>query len=318
MALSYIVTPKIECAENQGSYGRFVAEPLDRGFGVTLGNSLRRVLLGSLLGAAVNWIRIEGIPHEFSTIPYVKEDATEFLLNVKALRLRSVTKEEGKLFLDVEGEREVRAGDIKPSADFDVVNPELHLATLDSAEAKLSVEFNVKLGKGYVPASHADGLPIGVIPVDAIFTPVVKVNFTVDTAKLSEHAEYEKLVLDVWTDGTITAMEAVTQSAQVLKEQFSFFAALAAAGTGETERQPGGGAVSVEQYELPLERLGLSPRVFNCLRRNKITKVGQVLEMTEQELLSLKKLGRKSVEELRQHLEEMGLSLKSEEIKDEA
>jgi len=311
--LSHIVTPKIECVENQSSYGRFVAEPLERGFGATLGNSLRRVLLGSLLGAAVNWIRIEGIPHEFSTIPHVKEDATDFLLNVKVLRLRPWTKQEGKLFLDVEGEREVRAGDIKPSADFEVVNPDLHLATLDSAEAKLSVEFNVKLGKGYVPASHTDGLPIGVIPVDAIFTPVVKVDFTVETAKLAEHAEYEKLVLDVWTDGTVSAMEAVTQSAEILREQFSLFAVLATAGTGEVEKQPGTGAVSVEQYDLPLERLGLSPRVFNCLRRNKITKVGQVLEMTEQELLSLKKLGRKSVEELRQQLQEMGLSLKSEE-----
>ena len=177
--MSYLVTPEVECVDSQDNYGRFVAEPLERGFGITLGNALRRVLLGSLLGAAVTWVRLEGIQHEFSVIPHAKEDTTEFLLNVKGLRLRSLTKQEGKLFLEVEGEGEIRASDIKPSADFEIVNPELHLITLDSAEAELSVEFDVKLGKGYEPASHTDGLPIGIIPVDAIFTPVLKVNYFV-------------------------------------------------------------------------------------------------------------------------------------------
>jgi len=311
--LSHLVTPKVECVESKDDYGRFVCEPLERGFGITLGNALRRVLLGSLLGAAVTWVKIEGIQHEFSTIPHVKEDATEFMLNVKALRLRSITGRAGKLFLEVEGERKVYAGDIKPSADFEIANPELYLATLDSAEAKLYVEFDVMLGKGYVPATHSDGLPIGIIPVDAIFTPVHKVNYLIKPARVAEHAEYEKLILDVWTDGTISASEAVSQSAQILTEQLSLFTPTALAPAEEREEQPVALTIPAEQLEMPLERLGLSPRVFNCLRRNQISKVGQLLEKSEQELLSLKKLGRKSVEEVQQLLQEKGLALRSEE-----
>jgi len=303
------VTPKVECAKRQDYYARLVVEPLERGFGTTLGNALRRVLLSSLLGAAVNWIKIEGIQHEFSTIPNVKEDATQFLLNVKALRLCPVTKQPGKLFLEVEGEGEVCAGDIKPSADFEIANPELHLATLDSEEARLSVEFNVVLGTGYVPGSYQDGLAIGIIPVDAIFTPVRKVNYSVERTKYAERNDYEKLVIDVWTDGTISPVEAISQSAQILTEQFS---SLVPAPSDEPGKPPAAMAVSTEYYEMPLEQLGLSPRVFNCLRRNKISKVGQVLEMTEQELLSLKKLGQKSVQELQERLSSMGLTLRSE------
>lgn len=310
--MSYLVTPNVECVESQDSYGRFVAEPLERGFGVTLGNALRRILLGSLLGAAVTWIKIEGVEHEFSTISHAKEDTTEFMLNVKAIRLRPVTKQEGKLFLEVEGEREVLAGDIRPTADFEIANPELHLATLDSSEARLSVEFNVNLGKGFAVASHTDGLPIGIIPVDAIFTPVRKVNYFVEPAKVvAEHADYEKLTLEVWTDGTISAIEAMSESAQILRDHFSYFTSLVPAYAGEAEKGPAAVGVPAELYEASLERLGLSPRVFNCLRRNKISQVGQLLEMSEQELLSMKKLGRKSLEELEQRVEEMGLTLKS-------
>ena len=310
--MSYLVTPNVECVESQDSYGRFVAEPLERGFGVTLGNALRRILLGSLLGAAVTWIKIEGVEHEFSTISHAKEDTTEFMLNVKAIRLRPVTKQEGKLFLEVEGEREVLAGDIRPTADFEIANPELHLATLDSSEARLSVEFNVNLGKGFAVASHTDGLPIGIIPVDAIFTPVRKVNYFVEPAKVvAEHADYEKLTIEVWTDGTISAIEAMSESAQILRDHFSYFTSLVPAYAGEAEKGPAAVGVPAELYEASLERLGLSPRVFNCLRRNKISQVGQLLEMSEQELLSMKKLGRKSLEELEQRVEEMGLTLKS-------
>ena len=309
--MSYLVTPRVECVESEDSYGRFVAEPLERGFGITLGNALRRVLLSSLQGAAVTWVKIEGVQHEFSTIPHVREDTTEFLLNVKSMRLRPVTRQDGNLTLEAEGQTDITAGDIKPSADFEIVNPDLHLATLDSPEGRLSVEFNVKLGKGYAPAAHADGLPIGIIPVDAIFTPVLKVNYFVEPAGVAEHADYEKLTLDVWTDGTISAIEAVSQSAQILREHFSFFTPLVSAAAGDAEKQPVPSNISVEQYEMPLERLGLSPRVFNCLRRNKVSKVGQLLEMSEQELLSLKKLGRKSVEELHQRLDELGLSMEA-------
>ncbi len=311
--MSHLVTPKVECVESKDNYGRFVAEPLERGFGITLGNALRRVLLGSLLGAAVTWVKIEGIQHEFSTIPHVREDATEFLLNVKALRLRPITNRAGKLFLEAEGEGKVYAQDIKPSADFEIANPELYLAALDSDVAKLHVEFNVMLGKGYLPATHTNGLPIGIIPVDAIFTPVHKVNYLIEPAGVAEHAEYERLILDVWTDGTISAAEAVGESAQILTEQLSLFTPAALAPIEEREGKPIALAISAEQLEMPLEQLGLSPRVFICLRRNQISKVGQLLEKSEQELLSLKKLGRKSVEEVQQRLEGRGLALRPEE-----
>jgi DNA-directed RNA polymerase subunit alpha len=291
-----------------------VAEPLDRGFGITLGNALRRVLLGSLRGAAVTWIRIEGIQHEFSTIAHMKEDATEFLLNVKGLRFRPVTGQEGRLVLEVEGENLVHAGDIKASTDFEIANPELYLATLDSAKAKLYVEFNVALGKGYVPAGHGDGLPIGTIPVDAIFTPVQKVSYAVEPVRIGEYIGYEKLLLDIWTDGTISAAEALSQSSQILKEQFATFLAVVQAGASAGGGPPAAAlGVTTEQYEMPLEKLGLSPRVFNCLRRNKITKVGELLEKSERDLMSMKKLGKKSLEELKEQLKEKGLSLMAEE-----
>ncbi|MDM7999267.1 MAG: DNA-directed RNA polymerase subunit alpha [Dehalococcoidia bacterium] len=312
--MSHLVTPRVECVESEGNHGRFVAEPLDRGFGITLGNALRRVLLSSLRGAAVTWIRIEGIQHEFSTIPHMKEDATEFILNVKGLRFRPLTGQEGRMVLEVEGDRVVHAGDIKPSADFEIANPDLYLATLDSAKAKLYVEFNVSLGKGYVPASHGDGLPIGTIPVDAIFTPVQKVSYAVEPVRTGQYIGYEKLVLDIWTDGTISAAEALSQSSQILKEQFSTFLSVVQAGAREAGGPPAAAlGVTTEQYEMPLEKLGLSPRVFNCLRRNKITKVGELLEKTERELMSMKKLGKKSLEELKAQLAEKGLSLMSEE-----
>jgi DNA-directed RNA polymerase subunit alpha len=314
VALSHLVTPKVECVESEGSHGRFVAEPLDRGFGITVGNALRRVLLGSLQGAAVTWIRIEGIQHEFSTIAHVKEDATEFLLNVKGLRFRPLTGQEGRLVLEVEGEKVVHAGDIKPSTDFEIANPDLYLATLDASKSKLYVEFNVALGKGYVPASHGDGLPIGTIPVDAIFTPVQKVSYAVEPVRTGQYIGYEKLLLDIWTDGTISAAEALSQSSQILKEQFSTFLAVVQAGAREAGGPPAVAlGVTSEQYEMPLEKLGLSPRVFNCLRRNKITKVGELLEKSERDLMAMKKLGKKSLEELKQQLQEKGLSLMAEE-----
>jgi DNA-directed RNA polymerase subunit alpha len=309
--LSHLVTSKVECIESKSGYGRFAAEPLERGFGITLGNALRRVLLSSLQGAAITWVRIDGIDHEFSTIPNVKEDVTQFLLNVRGLRLRPVTSQEGRLLLEAEGERTVYAADIKPPLDFEIANPDLYLATLDSADAKLHVEFNVSLGKGYAAAKHSDGLAIGTIPVDAIFTPVQKVNYVVEPVRVGEYTGLERLLIDVWTDGTITPVEAMTQSAQILREQLASFSSLSVVPAGEGEI--GATGVSAEFYELPLERLGLSPRVFNCLRRNKMSKVGELLEKSEQDLLSMKKFGRKSLDELKEGLEEKGLSLRWEE-----
>lgn len=306
--MPHLVKPKVECVDGKDNYARFIAEPLERGFGVTLGNAYRRVLLGSLLGAAVTWVRIEGVQHEFSTIPNVKEDVVEFLLNVKSLRLKPLTKQPGSLFLEVKGQKKVSGGDIKPSADIEVANRELHLATLDTSDAKLSVEFNVMLGKGYQKAVHDSNLPIGIIPVDAIFSPVRRVNYLV----VPGHSGYEKLILDVWTDGTVPVTEAVNQGAQILIEQFSPFTSKFLMPEGHTEEKAIDSSISLEQREMPLEQLGFSPRVLNCLRRNKINTVGELMEQSMQDLLALKKLGQKSIDEVKQRLEDVGLALRSE------
>ena len=306
------ITPQIECAEISDRYGRFITEPLERGFGITLGNALRRILLSSLPGAAVTWIKIDGTQHEFSTIPHVKEDTVDFLLNVKSIRLRPITSQDGRLTLFAEGEGVVTAGDIDPSADFEVVNPELHLASLDSPEAKLVVELNVEQGTGYRPASQStkvnefgDSLPIGVIPVDAIFTPVRKVNYNVDTISIGQQS-YEKLVLDVWTDGTISPVDAISKSAHILIEQFQLFYELARVPLRVGEKQPRL-PIPLEQYNMPIEDLGLSVRTFNCLKRASITKVGELLEKDEAELLGIKNFGRKALDEVKDRLVELGL-----------
>lgn len=304
------VMPKVECVESSEKYGRFVAEPLERGFGITLGNALRRVLLSSLPGAAVTWVKIEGVLHEFSTIPHMKEDTIEFLLNVKELRLRPLSSREGKLFLEAEGEGRICAGDIKPSADFEIVNPELHLATLDSPDAKLIVEFNVEQGKGFVPASHRDGLPIGVIPVDAVFTPIRKVNYTIEPTRVGQVTTYERLILDVWTDGTISPLEALSKAAQILVEKFQLFYEMAHAPQMV-------GAVAPEQYSIPIEQLNLSVRTFNCLKRAGITNVGELMQKSDEELLKIKNLGRKALEELRQQLRVMGFVPEEETSEEE-
>ncbi|MBI2303379.1 MAG: DNA-directed RNA polymerase subunit alpha [Chloroflexi bacterium] len=301
------VTPKIECVATRANYGRFVVEPLEAGFGVTLGNALRRTLLSSLTGAAVTWIRIDGVLHEFSTVPHMKEDVTSFLLNVKQLRLRPLTDRPGKMYLEADGEGKVSAADITPSVDYEIINPELHLATLDAQEAVLRVEFNVETGKGYVPASQSDGLPIGVIPVDAIFSPVRKVNYTVEHTRVGQVTNYDRLVLEVWTDGTIQPAEAINQSAEVLISYFSIFAQTGRGISSITEKHRlRMGTISRERYDTPIEALGLSARAYNCLRREGITKIGEILEMSEEDLLAVKNFGQKSLDELRQRLEQLG------------
>lgn len=299
------VSAKIECEQSSDSYGRFIIEPLESGFGVTLGNALRRVLLSSLPGAAVTAVRIEGVQHEFSTIPHVKEDCMELLLNIKGIRLRSLSEQPGKLTLEVAGEGAVCAGDIKPSLDFEIVNPELHLATLDSADAKLDVEFYVEQGKGYKEAKADDSLPIGVLPLDAIFTPIRRVNFTVEKARVGQVSNYDRLILEVWTDGTISPREALTESARILTEQFSVFSDLAKPLVIEAKAGP---------YDVPIEQLGLSSRTLNCLKRSKVTNVGQLLEKSREELEAMKGFGRRSLEEVWDRLEARGFKVAEEEV----
>jgi DNA-directed RNA polymerase subunit alpha len=306
--VTQLAVPQIEIVESDDDYARIVAEPLEPGFGITMGNALRRVLLSSLPGAAVVSVRIDSVQHEFSTIPHMKEDTIEFLLNVKELRLRALSDRPGKLFLEVTGrEGGVTAADIQAPPDYEIVNPGLHLATLDSADAELRVEFNVEQGRGYVPAGQSDGLPIGVIPVDAIFTPVHKVNYKVEHTRVGQASNFDRLVLEVWTDGTITAVEAISQSADILLGQLALFGQLGKPSPPVVEHGLGAGTVlTPTRYNTPIEDLQLSVRAYNCLKRSGLMMVGQVLEKAEDELLSLRNFGRKSYDELRDRLFELG------------
>lgn len=310
------VVAQLTVEEESDVYARLVAEPLENGYGITLGNALRRVLLSSLEGAAIVRVRIDQVQHEFSTIPGMQEDTTEFLLNVKEIRLRALSNRSGTLELEAHGPGEVTAGDLQVPADFEIINPELHLATLDSAEARLTAEFTAELGKGYVPAGATEGLPIGVIPVDAVYTPVRKVNYRVEKTRVGQSTNYDRLTLEVWTDGTMSPVDAVGQSSDILMDQFSLFSPLgrpavpfgitggsaAALGTGMGHAGP----IPADRYSTAIEDLQLSVRAYNCLKRSGLMTVGQVLEKSEDELLGLRNFGRKSYDELRERLIELG------------
>jgi DNA-directed RNA polymerase subunit alpha len=301
--------PKIEVEGIGEDCARVVAAPLASGFGITLGNALRRVLLSSLPGAAVTSVRIDGVQHEFSTMPNVKEDTIEFLLNVKEIRLRALSDRPGTLILDVSGrEGEITAADLQVPEHYEVMNQELHLITMDSTEGQLHAELNVEPGQGYVPAGQVDALPIGVIPLDAVFSPVRKVNYKVSRTRVGQETNYDRLEMEVWTDGTISAVDAVSHSAEILSEQFRVFAHMGQPPLPVVERGLGAGVVlTPERYNMPIEDLNLSMRAYNCLRRSGLMTVGQVLEKGEEELLSLRNFGRKSYEELRDKLNELGL-----------
>ena len=293
----------IAVQEVTDTYGRFAAEPLERGWGITLGNPLRRALLSSLEGTAITWAKIDGILHEYSTVEHMREEVGEFLLNVKAIRLRSLVDRPGRLRLEVDGEGEIRAGDIMATADFEIVNPELHLATLDSSEARLSVEFNVEQGIGYVPASHEEGLPIGVLPVDAVFTPVRRASFEVEATRIGQRSDLERLIVEVWTDGTISPVEAVQAAAGQLMQRFYLFSMVDKEAPDEGGPAAGIG-ISPEVYNTLVETLDLSARTLNCLKRATINRVGEVLSMPKSELLKIRNFGQKSFEELYEKLAE--------------
>ena len=314
--MSHLVIPGIDCVESSDSFGRFVAEPLEKGFGITLGNALRRILLSYLPGAAVTQVKIEGIQHEFSTIPHVREDTTEFLLNVKTLRLKPLSGQSGKLILDVEGEGRITAMDIKPSVDFEITNPELYLATIDSAEGKLYVEFDVELSKGYREAESSDNLSVGVIPVDAIFTPTRKVNFSVEPTHVGQETNRELLYLERWTDRTISPIDAISQGADILVEQLSPFTNYAKVFQMQAEKELIYQSIPDEQYNMLEEQLNLSVRTMNCLRRGGIATVGELIGKTEKDLLALRNFGQKSKREIVERLSGLELSL-APEVKDE-
>ncbi len=312
--MSQLVVPTINSAESRGNYAKYVAEPLERGFGVTLGNALRRVLLGYLPGAAITRLKIEGIQHEFSPIPGVKEDTMEFLLNVKALRIKSLTGQPGKLTLEKQGEGQICAADINPSTDFEIINPEQHLATIDSPDGRLFVEFDVDLGTGYREAESGDSLSAGVIGVDAIFTPVRKVNYTVEPTHIGRETNYERLTLEIWTDGTITPVDSMSRSASMLVEQLTPFAEFVTPAQAKEVAPAVAVSIPDEKYNMPVEQLDLSVRTMNCLRHAGITTVGEILSRGEKELMLLRNFGQKSKQEIEDRLKAIGLSLKPEGV----
>jgi DNA-directed RNA polymerase subunit alpha len=262
-----------------------------------------------LPGAAVTSVRIDGVQHEFSTIPNIKEDTIEFLLNVKELRLRPLSDRAGTLVLDVTGRTgPLTASDIQVPEHFEIVNPDLYLGTVDSEKGRVYVEFNVEQGRGYEPAGQVDGSTIGVIPVDAIFSPVRKVNYKIEHTRVGQATNFDKLSLEIWTDGTMTSVEAVSKSAEVLIEQFRLFSHMGRPTMPTVERGLGAGRqLPPDKYNMPIEDLNLSMRAYNCLRRSGLMTVGQVLEKSEEELLALRNFGRKSYDELRDKLDEMNL-----------
>ena len=299
----------MDAGGSDGSYGMVAVEPLERGFGQTIGNPLRRILLSSTPGTAITWVRIEDVVHEYMAIPGIKEEVMELLLNIKGIRIRSSAVRQGKMRLNVRGEGRVCAGDIETSPELEIVNPELHLATLDGDDTGLSIEFNVEQGVGYRPAQPGDdgsSIPTGALPVDAVFSPVRKVNFRVEPTRVGQDTNFERLLLEVWTDGAIRPVEAVQQAADKLYGLFFLFRNLEGAAEQGAERMPR--VVSPEVYQTPIERLELSPRTLNCLKRANINRVGEVLEKSDEDLLKIRNFGEKSLFELQEKLAEHGIS----------
>jgi DNA-directed RNA polymerase subunit alpha len=292
-------------------YGKFSAEPLERGFGITIGNSLRRILLSSLQGAAITSFKIDGVLHEFSTIPGVKEDVTEIILNLKEVRLKLHTEGPKTIRIKAEGGKVLKAGDIQTGDAVEILNPEQYLATL-SKDAKLSMEMMVKMGRGYVPAERnkEEGQPIGTTPIDAIFSPIRKVNYTVTNARVGQITDYDKLILEVWTDGSLNPEEAVALAGKILKEQLSIFITFEEEEEEEMEGgEEGGDEKFNENLYRSVDELELSVRSANCLKQANIKLIGDLVQKTEAEILATKNFGRKSLNEIKEILSEMGLGL---------
>ena len=312
-----IEKPQIECIETPGdaSYGKYVIEPLERGYGTTLGNALRRIMLFSLPGTAATSIKIAGVQHEFSTIPGVKEDVTEIVLNVKSLLTKLHCEGTKTVYIEAAGPCEVTAGDIKSDGEVEVLNPELHLATLDVG-ATLSMEITLSHGRGYVSAdrnkAQRPGV-IGVIPIDSIYTPVYKVNYTVENTRVGSMSDFDKLTLEVWTDSTISARDAVSLGAKILCDHFALFTDLSDTLDGRPIVVEKSADPQSTVLDMTIEELDLSVRSFNCLKRANINTVADLISKTEDEMMKVRNLGRKSLEEVIGKLEAMGLSLADEE-----
>ena len=311
-----IEKPRIVCLETptDDSYGKYIVEPLERGYGTTLGNSLRRVLLSSLPGTAVTSIKIAGVQHEFSTIPGVKEDVTEIVLNVKSIIARLHTQAPKTVYIEATGEGGVTAGDIKADGEVEILNPDLHIATL-GAGASLSMELTIGHGRGYVSAAKnkTPQMPIGTIPVDSIYTPVLKVNYTVENTRVGNQTDFDKLTIEVWTDKTITARNALSLAAKILVDHFTIFTDLSetVSGTSTVVEKPEQPKDKV--LDMTIEELDLSVRSFNCLKRANINTVADLVSKTQDEMIKVRNLGRKSLEEVEHKLAQLGLSLASDD-----
>ncbi len=318
-----MILPKIESNAITQNYGSFTIGPLERGFGTTIGNAMRRVLLSSLEGAAVTTLRVMGVAHEFSAIPFVKEDMTQLILQVKKLRLKmaDVDATPLRMTLNVTTEGVVTAADIDAPAEIEIVNPDLYLFTVDSSGANVEMEFNVERGRGYSPAEERGRLPIGMLPVDAIFSPITRVNYRVEQARVEQKTDYDRLQLEIWTDGTISPEDALVEAASILVTHLASFANLNVQQHQPVMEPPPGSSsadtqgIPSDYYDIPIEQLDLSVRVFNSLKRTGITNVGEVLEMLERgpdAMLAIRNFGEKSLEELISLLREKGY-LPSEE-----
>ena len=311
-----IEKPRIECIDSpeDSSYGKYIVEPLERGYGTTLGNSLRRILLSSLPGTAATSIKIAGVQHEFSTIPGVKEDVTEIVLNIKRIIARLHCDEIKTVYIDAAGECEVTAGDIKADADVEILNPELHICTL-GPDASLNMEITLSHGRGYVPADRnkTPNMPIGVIAIDSIYTPVYKVNYTVENTRVGNMTDYDKLTLEVWTDRTISARDAVSLGAKILTDHLALFTDLSEAVASKSTVVEHASDSRNKMLDLTIEELDLSVRSFNCLKRANINTVADLIAKTEEDMMRVRNMGRKSLEEVQNKLAMMNLSLASED-----
>jgi DNA-directed RNA polymerase subunit alpha len=299
------VGASIEVRERRDNYAKFVIEPLERGFGITLGNALRRVLLSSIPGAAVTYMKIDGVLHEFSTIPGMVEDTIALMLNLKGLPVKLNSDEPKVLTLSVSGARDVTAADIVPDADVEILDPGYRLCTLSSKDAKLAMEIGVEKGRGYVMADRQRNVEhmIGLIPLDSIFSPIRKVNFTVDDTRVGQSVDYDRLTVEVETNGSVTPDEALSNAASIMQEELDLFVSF----TNRAEPLP---ETPPNEWDIPVETLNLSVRSFNCLKRAGISKVSELLDLTEDEIMKMRNFGKKSLDEIKQVLSERGLSLR--------
>ncbi|MDD7319912.1 MAG: DNA-directed RNA polymerase subunit alpha [Firmicutes bacterium] len=308
-----IEKPTIECiySNEDPNYGKFVVEPLERGYGTTLGNSLRRILLSSLPGVAVTSVKIDGILHEFSTIPGVKEDVTEIILNLKKLAVKLNGENTKRVLINAIGPKEVTAADILGDSDVEIFNPELHIATLEE-NATLIMEINLARGRGYVPAdmNKDENTPISVIPTDSIYTPVRKVNFTVENTRVGQVTDYDRLVLEIWTDGSVTPSEGVSIGSKIMQEHLNLFVELTDSAEGMEIMVEKEENQKEKALEMTIEELELSVRSFNCLKRAAINTVEELTHRSEEDMMKVRNLGKKSLDEVKHKLEELGLSLK--------